>query len=102
MTDIETTIKGCEAAATRTDLPKEVRTLLSIAAHRLEQSRSQMALAVVELQKAAKLRAGFTASDSMHQEVARLKNRAMEEQAGFLQALLNSKAPSQEPRKEVI
>lgn len=74
-------------------LPPPTRALLEQASRMLHECRSQMALAVEQLEKAAKLRAGVMDSESKHHEVARMKDSVMTEQAQFLRTLLQQKTP---------
>ena len=81
-------------------LPPPTRALLEQASRMLHECRSQMALAVEQLEKAAALRAGFMDSEGKHAEIARQKDFAMTEQAQFLRSLLQQKTPRK--RDEVI
>lgn len=86
------------------DLPREKRTLLNLAAHMLEQCRSQMVSTAEELEKTLAMRTGYSDSDSRQLEVARKKALAIQEQITFLRLLVNRRAPPIGPivKEEVI
>jgi len=96
--DLYTLIKELEAAeqsnrAARGD--NELRALLNLAAHRLEDCRTLLIGSVTALEEAVQLRAGLMDTSSRHEEVARLKNRAMESVAEFMKSVLTQYTPPQ-------
>jgi len=94
-----------EAEQAGAKLPNDVRTLLSLSAHALDECRSHMMATIESLESAVRLRAGAMDSLRRHEEMARDKNLAMEEQIRFLGELLNvpaSTVPASKPANDEV
>lgn len=93
--DISSLIKACAAAEQAgAALPNEVRVLLARCGFMLGECRSVMIDSVATLEEAAARKAGLMDSLGRHEEIARMKNGALEHVAGACRHLLQRYTPA--------
>lgn len=98
--DMATLVRELQGAEQSNRVAKgdpELRSLLSRAAHMLNESQSVMISAVHSLEEAAKLRAGLQDSIGRHDEIVNAKNRVMTTAADFLKTFLQQYTPRAQP-----